>query len=239
MSIELHVFLQRKRVPTASEWFNRLKEAGFNITMDPNTNLEEQAGFMPMLHDGCKTGFEFDLGDVEEWMTEIDEIKSTIGDRNTVLQIFDLRARTKPTAANPAALHVGERILGGVFYDPQTESSVLVDKVDLTSELASHKPSYWMLQSPQVRTIPGRKMLDANQLKIAIRTAAKLYEDFESKITPSSATIDLVNEAESPYVQLLGFTILALTNKSAGPALTRQPVLRRAGAQHPRNRQNY
>src|SRR5690349_8616815 len=61
MSMELHVLLSTPEVPTVAEWQAAIQARGFDLMLDPNLNLQADAGFTPAAYKGQETGFEFDL----------------------------------------------------------------------------------------------------------------------------------------------------------------------------------
>lgn len=61
MAMEVHVFF-RGELPSKSALTQAMQELGFPLSIEPSDHaLEQQAGYMPMLLRGKKTGVEFDV----------------------------------------------------------------------------------------------------------------------------------------------------------------------------------
>src|SRR5947209_2062371 len=82
MSIEVHVLLPDRRVPTVAEWQQAIREAGFDLRLDSSLRLREDTGFRPAIYRDRETGFEFDLWPASDTIDAHPDIASSIGDRD-------------------------------------------------------------------------------------------------------------------------------------------------------------
>lgn len=81
MSIELHIFVQNARVPTADIWQRAIDEAGFPTALDPSLDVQAHTGFSPTSYKGKSTGFEFFLTQASDILGAYPHIADKVGDR--------------------------------------------------------------------------------------------------------------------------------------------------------------
>lgn len=59
MSYDIGVFIQKKNLPTASQWKTEIKQQGFPCELDNEVNLSTLSGFLPCRINGKIAGFEY------------------------------------------------------------------------------------------------------------------------------------------------------------------------------------
>jgi hypothetical protein len=179
MSDELQVYLERTRVPTPQGWSAALAAEGFDIKIDPEADLLKQGGFMYAWHDGKRTGFEFDVGPIEE--ADLPEEVEELAPRDVEAHFRFLR-EDEVQVAYPSAI-VLALACDGIFFDPQEEMSFL-GRVDLSVHLERYKPGYWLSQDPRLGAVPGRGKMSAEKLVAVRKTILRRVERYESDLQP-------------------------------------------------------
>jgi hypothetical protein len=85
MSLRLHVFLKRARLPDRAAWQQAIDALGLpiqlDISLDPNTNT----GFSPVSLEGINSGFELYQDDAAQLLSVNSHLHSVVADRNAVL----------------------------------------------------------------------------------------------------------------------------------------------------------
>lgn len=118
MSMELHVFLSRRRLPNVHQWQSAIDSHGFDVKLDMSTNVGTDTGFLPAVFMGRDSGFEFDVMSI----SGVAEVYPDIADRLVGLDAvanfrwggnLDEMACALVAAAALAALS------DGVWFDPQ------------------------------------------------------------------------------------------------------------------------
>jgi hypothetical protein len=67
MSVDCLVFLRDDRLPTAGQWQAALDRAGTGIVLDKVTDLRGHTGYLPAIHRGQASGFEWYYGPLAEY----------------------------------------------------------------------------------------------------------------------------------------------------------------------------
>ena len=120
MSMELHVLLSSPKLPTVEQWQTAIQAHGFALVLDPDLNLQADAGFTPAMYKGLETGFEFDISPA----SDIADSYSTVGDlleRRDSSANFRWESDLSECAAATIAAAVLATISDGIFYDPQED----------------------------------------------------------------------------------------------------------------------
>lgn len=117
MSVEMTVFLRSEKLPTLERWSQALREAGFELVLDPSGDPRTQTGFWPATYQGKPAGFEYYRDDLED--VEIDaDIAKEIGDRDTSVS-FVTHSDVRELASSVIAAYVLCAISDGVFFDTE------------------------------------------------------------------------------------------------------------------------
>jgi|GEM_PF-5770172 len=59
MSVETCVFFKPTKLVTASQWKDTILSLGYDIVLDDNIDMKAFSGFLPVMHKGSKSGFEY------------------------------------------------------------------------------------------------------------------------------------------------------------------------------------
>lgn len=118
MSMELHVFLSRRRLPDVGQWQAAVDSLGFDMKLDRDTKVGTDTGFLPAVFKGRKSGFEFDVTPA----SNVADAYPDIADRLAGLDAAgnfrwggDLDEMLCVLAAAAALVSFS----GGVWFDPQ------------------------------------------------------------------------------------------------------------------------
>lgn len=118
MSMELHVFLTKARLPDIAQLQATIDDLGFDLKLDPEVTVAAHMGFLPATLMGRESGFEFDVGPAAD-------IADTYPDFAQQLAVFDRAANFRwcanldeMTCALAAAAAL-TRVCDGVWFDPQ------------------------------------------------------------------------------------------------------------------------
>jgi hypothetical protein len=116
MSLELYVCLQQARLPTVKAWEEALQAEGFDLTFDDEFALTDHSGFLPVVHNGVDTGFEFYLDPLDDDALPYPEARSAASDCDQVAA-FRLGGDERELAAALCASAVLAKMTGGVYYN--------------------------------------------------------------------------------------------------------------------------
>ncbi|WP_116807128.1 hypothetical protein [Steroidobacter cummioxidans] len=115
--ITYHVFLDRTRLPDAADWARVIREAGFEVELNPDFAPASYSGYLPCPDD--RTGFEYYLESFAEPTIEIGEHGAkVIGQRNSVASLrFSGRPSDRDAASAAAATLTA--MSDGVLFDTE------------------------------------------------------------------------------------------------------------------------
>jgi hypothetical protein len=85
VSLELHVFLRRERLPDRAGWQRTIDALGLPIQLDISLNPKTNTGFSPVNLKGTKSGFELYGGSTTELLSIYPHLRPDVGDRDAVL----------------------------------------------------------------------------------------------------------------------------------------------------------
>lgn len=118
MSMELHVFLAKGKLPTIRQWQAAIDSHGFDVKLDPSTDVASDSGFLPAVFKGRESGFEFDVSPAVDVVEAYPDVADRVAGLDAVGNFrwggdFDEMACALAAAAALASLS------GGVWFDPQ------------------------------------------------------------------------------------------------------------------------
>lgn len=123
MSVDLHVYLSRSRMPSAEQWSTAVRDAGYSAYISQDFDVEKHAGFLPCEYEGKDSGFEYYAGalnhcDIEDMELEPNEkaLFRTF-DFSVLISVKSRQARDHKTANIFAACLA--KLSGGLLHDPQ------------------------------------------------------------------------------------------------------------------------
>ena len=115
--ISYNVFLDRDRLPAASDWARAIREAGFDVQLPAEFELESYSGYLPCPDE--RTGFEYYLESFSAPTLEIGDAGArAIGQRNTVATLR-FSGRTSDRMAAVAAAATLTVMTDGVLFDTE------------------------------------------------------------------------------------------------------------------------
>jgi hypothetical protein len=120
MSIELHIFIQDSRVPTAVAWQEAIQQAGFPTALDPALDVRRHRGFSRASYKGKSTGFEFALSPASDTLEAYPDIAGQVGDRN-LCATFRWGGDFPEMCAAISAAAALAKLCDGVCYDPEQD----------------------------------------------------------------------------------------------------------------------
>lgn len=124
--ISYNVFLDRDRLPAATDWARVIREAGFEVQLSTEFEPGSHSGYVPCPDD--RTGFEYYLESFATPTLEIGEVGArAIGQRHTVVS---LRVSGRPadrTAAAAAAATL-TAMTDGVLFDTEPGHFIAADQ---------------------------------------------------------------------------------------------------------------
>jgi hypothetical protein len=65
VSVEVTVYLAREAMPDPSDWAKAVVDAGFELKLDSDFDVDDFSGFLPCLYEGIEAGFEYFSGPIE------------------------------------------------------------------------------------------------------------------------------------------------------------------------------
>jgi hypothetical protein len=118
MSIDLSVFLDRRKLPTLPAWANAISQEGFAISFPVSVDLKKHTGFLPAMFGEEESGFEFFISDLDDNGDLLEELRPM--EPNASLEAnFVCHGMQECLMATAAAAVLAE-MTGGVFSDPQS-----------------------------------------------------------------------------------------------------------------------
>ncbi|MFC4309691.1 hypothetical protein ACFPN2_11425 [Steroidobacter flavus] len=123
--ITYNVFLDRARLPAAADWARLIREAGFDVELNPDFETAAHSGYLPCPDD--RTGFEYYLESFSEPSFEIGDVGAkAIGPRNTVASLrFSGRSSDRDAASAAAATLTA--MTDGVLFDTEPGHFIAAD----------------------------------------------------------------------------------------------------------------
>jgi hypothetical protein len=139
MSIEVHVLLDRSRLPARNDWQHQLDAAGISVGLDAALQPSHASGFQPMTFHNEPTGCEVYVRDVNEG-TCPQALVPLLGKRRT-LATFRWGGNLTEMAVGLAVAATLAVLADGIYLDPQ-DGTILEGPTALAmaqSELAELK----------------------------------------------------------------------------------------------------
>lgn len=123
--ISYNVFLDRDRLPAATEWARLIREGGFDVHLPSDFEPGSHSGYVPCPDD--RTGFEYYLESFVTPTIEIGEAGArAIGARNTVATLR-FSGRPSDRAAAVAAAATLTAMTDGVLFDTEPGHFIAAD----------------------------------------------------------------------------------------------------------------
>jgi hypothetical protein len=82
MSLEMHVFLSKSKIPDRSSWQASVSSLGLPLIFDPELNPNVDTGFSPTKVKDINSGFDIDSGSANELLPAYPDIRKAVGDRD-------------------------------------------------------------------------------------------------------------------------------------------------------------
>ncbi len=73
MSIEMSSYADSQKLISATQWKEAIMKLGYNVEIDDEIDMKEFSGYLPVLHNGQQSGFEYYFDIVKD--EEITELK--------------------------------------------------------------------------------------------------------------------------------------------------------------------
>lgn len=128
MSVEMVVFLDRARLPSAAAWADAIRDAGFPMELDPEVDVETASGFWPCRYEGVDAGFEFFTDEVR-----VDDLEPSIaralGGRALRISLVTHSDMRELMTSVIAGLVLAS-IVDGVFWDSENEITPAKDALE-------------------------------------------------------------------------------------------------------------
>lgn len=140
--ISYNVFLDRDRLPAASDWARTIREAGFDVQLSTEFEPGSYSGYLPCPDD--RTGFEYYLESFTAPTYKLGEIDEAgvkaIGQRHTVAS---LRFSGRPTdrSAAVAAAATLTAMTDGVLFDSEPGHFIAADEALAWARNERYQPS--------------------------------------------------------------------------------------------------
>ncbi len=128
MSMEVHVFLEKRRLPAVEQWQASLKSNSIDITFLSGSPIMQQSGFLPVLYKGEETGFELSVSSAKEIVQAYQHIGKVVGERDLSVN-FAWGGDLQECIAAIASSAVLTFLTDGIFYDPQEDKYYLKESV--------------------------------------------------------------------------------------------------------------
>ena len=117
MSMELHVFLSKSRLPNVRQWQAAIDALGFDVKLDP-TWTETDSGFCPAKFKGRDSGCEIDVWPASDVTEGSPELESELGGRDWSVNFRWGGDLTEMACALVAAAAL-TGLADGRLFDPQ------------------------------------------------------------------------------------------------------------------------
>jgi hypothetical protein len=128
MSMEVHVFVEGTSLPAIEQWQTMLRSTGFDMTFSSILPIVQHKGFLPVLFNGNKTGFELDVFPAEAIIEAYEQITEIVQKRDLSVN-FRWGGDLQECSAAIAAAAVLTLMTDGMFYDPQEDKIFTKDDV--------------------------------------------------------------------------------------------------------------
>ena len=66
MSIEISVYIRPDKMVTPKQWKDAIVELGYDIQLDDDIDIKEFSGFLPVIHKGNASGFEYYYDELDQ-----------------------------------------------------------------------------------------------------------------------------------------------------------------------------
>lgn len=124
--ISYNVFLERERLPAATDWARVIREAGFDVRLGTDFEPRSYSGYLPCPDD--RTGFEYYLESFSAPAMEIGEDGAkAIGPRDTVASLRFSGRDADRNAASAAAATLAA-MTDGVLFDTEPGHFISADE---------------------------------------------------------------------------------------------------------------
>ena len=127
MSVEMHMFLHRSRVPDRASFQGAVESLGvpLQLELNPALDLGQDSGHSPCSLRGMDSGFEIHSGSSQEMLAEFPELKEAVGTRDWTISLRwggNLRECACALAASAALVKLCDAVAcseDGEVYDLQ------------------------------------------------------------------------------------------------------------------------
>lgn len=119
MSVELHIFLQKSRLPTRGAWQQELQRYGFPVLLQAGFDPQRDSGFRPATYRNVPAGFEYyayPSRDVEV-LNQNPHIASLLGNRD-LCATFRWGTELSGMSAALASAASLAKLSDGIYYYP-------------------------------------------------------------------------------------------------------------------------
>lgn len=122
MSMELHVFLAKSRVPDFRQWQAAIDALGYDVKLDGSLAVDRVEGFVPVKLKGRTSGFELYLESGADLLKSYSNARAAVANRDVALSFRwggDLNEMVCVLVAAAALTQLAD----GVWYDPQEDET--------------------------------------------------------------------------------------------------------------------
>jgi hypothetical protein len=127
MSIELHIFLEKSKVPTRDLWQAEIERLGFPAVIDSPFDLQRDTGFRPASYEGAATGFEFYLESSKTIIESYPHVAPHVGNRD-VCATFRWGGDLAEMGAASAAAASLAKLTDGIYFHPDDDLLYTADE---------------------------------------------------------------------------------------------------------------
>lgn len=120
MSLEMHAFVEKDRLPARAAWQAAIEQLRYPLRLDPELDLSTASGFSPCILDGNESGFDLYLDRVAEIAEAYPHIRDRIS-RCTWAVSFRWGGDLRECACVSAAAAALIQCAGALVYYPEDD----------------------------------------------------------------------------------------------------------------------
>ena len=127
MSVDLNVFLSCSQMPTPVRWAQAIADAGFDVQLGSDFDVDGFTGYLPCKNSGVDSGFEYFSGELSA--ADREELELGLPDSSDFSVTFCTRSDVREFMTSLIAAGVLCSISAGTLLDPQSGVSLQGDTV--------------------------------------------------------------------------------------------------------------
>ena len=115
MSIEISVYIRPDKMVTPKQWKDAIVELGYDMQLDDDIDIKGFSGFLPVIHKGNSSGFEYYYDELDQEDIRKMELPSDFNIAITLRTGSDFEELACSSVAVAALCHATE----GIIYEPE------------------------------------------------------------------------------------------------------------------------